>query len=341
MSAPVRSPSVVRVIFVSLRRAIAIAVALIVVATVGYRLLEDYDWLDAFYMTIITLATVGYGEVEPLSDGGRLFTIGVILAGFTVFVYVTAQLTSLMLSGEITGVVRARRREKMRDRLEGHVIVVGYGRVGRATVHALRDAGLACAVVEEDASRQDEIAQTGAVLVEGDGRDIETLQAAGIDRAIALATALDDPDNLVVIVTARTLRPDLRIVSRVNDAHWCERLQRGGASQLVPVYESAGANIAATALTPDVIAVQDLLGLGMRTEELLVPRGSNLAGRALADLMAGDDDLVLIGIRREQMLTRWHEVEGALREGDVVVAMGPPRSLQVLADRMKAGTERA
>lgn len=311
------------------------------VSTIGFRLLEDYTWLDSLYMTVITLATVGYGEVEPLSEGGRLFTIAVIIAGFTVFVYVTSQLTSLMLSGEVTTAIRARRRDIMRDNLDNHVIVVGCGRVGRATVEAIRKAGLACAVIDENTTREDDIARLGAVYVEGDGRDIDTLRAAGIERAIALTTVLDDPDNLVVTVTARTMRPDLRIVSRVNDAHWVERLTRAGASHLVTVYESAGANIAATALTPDVLAVQDLVGLGMRTEEILVPEGSPLAGCALSDLMTGDDNLVLIGVRREKTLTRWHEVEGTLQVGDVVVAMGPRPSLERLAIRMKRGAERA
>lgn len=328
------SSSVVRIVIVRLRWAIAAAVALVAVATLGYVALEDYGWMDALYMTIITLATVGYGEVHPLDHLGRWFTIAVIVAGFAVFVNTTAQLTSLLLSGEISGAIRARRRDKMRNRLEGHVIVVGYGRVGRATVASVREAGLQCAVVEEDLSRADDITRTGAVFVEGDGRDNETLEAAGIDRAIALSTALDDPDNLVVTLTARTLRPDLRIVSRVNDMHWCERLRRAGASQLVPVYESAGASIAATALSPEVLAVQELTGLGMRTEEILVPTGSPLAGRDLASLMANDDQLVLIGVRRDSGLTRWHEFEGALAEGDVLVAMGPTSSLATLAAAM-------
>jgi voltage-gated potassium channel len=336
-----RPPSALRVIVKKLRWAVLIAAALIVFSTTGYWLLEDYGWLEAFYMTIITLATVGYGEVQPLSAAGRLFTIAVIVAGFGVFVYVTSQLTTLMLSGEITSVIRVRRRVKMRERLEGHVIVVGYGRVGRSTVRAIREAGLPCAVVERSTTLEDEITEIGAVLIEGDGRDIDTLQAAGIDRSIALATVLDDPDNLVVIVTARTLSPDLRIVSRVNDDHWCERLVHAGASQLVPVYESAGTNIATTALSANVIAVQDLVGMGMRTEEILVPKGSSIAGSALMDLMAGDDDLVLVGIRRENNLTRWHEVEGPLSEGDIVLAMGPRPSLDRLASRMKAGTRQA
>jgi voltage-gated potassium channel len=275
--------------------------------------------------------------VQPLTAAGRWWTIVTIIAGFAVFVNATAQLTALLLSGEIRHVLEERRRGKMRDRLERHVIVVGYGRVGRATANSIREAGLACAVVEEDTSRADDIIRAGAVFVQGDGRDIETLQAAGIDHAVALSTALDDPDNLVVIVTARTLRPDLRIVSRVNDIHWSERLRRAGASQLVPVYESAGASIAATAMSPEVLAVQELTGLGMRTEEILVPAGSPLAGRDLASVMERDPELVLIGVRRDDSLTRWHEVQGTLREGDVVVAMGSSASLAELAASMAIG----
>lgn len=331
------SPSVVRLVVTRLRWALLSAACLIAIAAAGYVVVADYSWMDALYMTVITLATVGYGEVQPLTAAGRWWTIVTIVAGFAVFVNATAQLTALLLSGEISDALEERRRSKMRDRLERHVIVVGYGRVGRATANSIREAGLACAVVEEDTSRADDIIRAGAVFVQGDGRDIETLQTAGIDHAIALSTALDDPDNLVVIVTARTLRPDLRIVTRVNDIHWSERLRRAGASQLVPVYESAGASIAATALSPEVLAVQELTGLGMRTEEILVPAGSPLAGCDLASVMERDPDLVLIGVRRDDSLTRWHEVQGTLREGDVVVAMGSSTSLAELAASMAAG----
>lgn len=308
-----REPSVVRLVVTRLRWALVSAAALVTIAACGYMVIDDYGFEDALYMTVITLATVGYGEVQPLSSAGRWWTITVIIAGFAVFVNSTAQLTALLVSGEIRQALVERRRGKMRNRLERHVIVVGYGRVGRATVNSIREAGLACAVVEEDTTRADDITRAGAVFVKGDGRDIESLTAAGIDHAVALSTALDDPDNLVVIVTARTLRPDLRIVSRVNDIHWSERLLRAGASQLVPVYESAGASIAATAMSPDVLAVQELTGLGMRTEEILVPAGSPLAGCDLASVMSRDPDLVLIGVRRDDGLTRWHEIEGTLR----------------------------
>jgi voltage-gated potassium channel len=331
------SPSIVRLVVTRLRWALLSAAGLIAIAAAGYVVVADYSWMDALYMTVITLATVGYGEVQPLTAAGRWWTIITIIAGFAVFVNATAQLTALLLSGEIRHVLEERRRGKMRDRLERHVIVVGYGRVGRATANSIREAGLACAVVEEDTSRADDIMRAGAVFVQGDGRDIETLQAAGIDHAVALSTALDDPDNLVVIVTARTLRPDLRIVSRVNDIHWSERLRRAGASQLVPVYESAGASIAATAMSPEVLAVQELTGLGMRTEEILVPAGSPLAGCDLASVMERDPELVLIGVRRDDSLTRWHEVQGTLREGDVVVAMGSSVSLAELAASMAIG----
>lgn len=324
----------VRLIAGRLRWVIVSAAVLVAVASTGYVIIADYGWADAVYMTIITLATVGYGEVQPLTHAGRWWTVTVIVAGFAVFVNATAQLTTLLLSGEIRAVLAVRRRNRMRSQLKGHVVVVGFGRVGRAAVASVREAGLPCAVIEADPTRAEDVARMGAVYVQGDGRDNESLEAANIGAAVALTTALDDPDNLVVTLTARTLRPDLRIVTRVNDMHWCERLRRAGASHLVPVYESAGASIAATALSADVIAVQELTGLGMRTEEILLPAGSPLAGREPVSLMAEDPDLVLIGVRRDSELTRWHEVGGVLQEGDVVVAMGPASSLAALAASM-------
>jgi voltage-gated potassium channel len=259
-----------------------------------------------------------------------MWAILVIVAGYAVFVSMTARFTSLLLSGAFQEAVQQRRRRHMCEDLHDHLIVVGYGRVGRATARSTLASGRPCAVVDHRPELAEEVEALGAVWVEGDGRDLETLERAGVARASALVTALDDPDNLVVVVTARTLRPELRVVSRVNDTHWCERLQRAGAASLVPVFDSAGASLAATAASPSVVGVQELPAIGVRTEEIVVPEGSPLIGTAPADAMGLHPDLVIVGVRRDDELSRWHEIDAVIESGDVLVALGPPAAIAAL-----------
>lgn len=318
-----------------LRGPILAALVLLAISSTGYVVIAGYDWFDGIYMTVITFGTIGYGEVHPLATAGRAWTIVMIGAGFAEFVYASATLTSLLVSGDIAQGIRARRSAHMCEQLHDHVIVVGFGRVGRAVIESVTRAGRSCAVVDQTRAREGEAAAMGAVLVAGDGRDVEVLQAAHIERAVALVTVLDDPSNLVVVVTARSLRPDLRIVARSNDQAWNARLLRAGAAQVVPVYESVGASLAASAVTDTEVGVQDLPGLGVRTEEIVVPPDSPAIGCSLAELMVLDSDVLLLGVRRETgALTRWHELDGPIAAGDVLVALGPAASLTGLAARL-------
>lgn len=324
-----------RLVLQRLRGPILSGLVLVVVSTAGYVVFASYSWFDGLYMTAITLGTIGYGEVQPLDHAGRLWTMSVILAGFAELVYSSATLTSLFVSGDIAALVRSRKVERMKSTLHGHVVVVGFGRVGRAVTESVRRSGRGCAVIDLRAERRADAAELGAVFVEGDGREVEVLTAARIEEADALVSVLDDPSNLVVVVTARSLRPDLRIVARSNDQAWNSRLLRAGAAQVVPVYESVGASLAASAVTESVVAVQDLPGVGMRTEELVVPVGSPAIGNTLAELMAAEPEVLLLGVRQEAGgLTRWHELRGPLAAGDVLVALGPPGSLTSLAVRL-------
>ena len=309
-----------------LRGPIVTAVVLVAISTAGYVIVAHYPWFDALYMTVITFGTIGYGEVQPLDHGGRLWTILMIVAGFAELVYSSATLTSLFLSGDIAELVRSRKVARMKDELHDHVIVVGYGRVGRAVTEAVRRTGRQCAVIDVRIERRSDAAELGAV---------EVLTDARIEAAAALVSVLDDPSNLVVVVTARSLQPELRIVARSNDQAWNARLLRAGAAQVVPVYESVGASLAASAVTDSVVAVQDLPAVGVRTEELVVPAASPAVGATLAELMATDPEVLLLGVRRDAGgLTRWHELDGPVAAGDVLVALGPPAALASLAERL-------
>ena len=303
-----------------MRAPFAAAAFVVVVSTVGYVQVAGLGWFDAVYMTFITVGTVGFEEMGPLTTAGRVWTMWVIVMGYATLVGLTARFTSLLVSGEITAIHSQRRRQSMQSALNDHMIVVGFGRVGRATAEACIADGFPCAVVENDPALFPEIESIGAVPVLGDARDTDALEAAGLDRAKSVVSTLSDVDNLVVVTTARTARPDVRIVARVADTDWCARISRAGADDLVPIYRTAGEHLALSATTAGVMGVMPTRS-GLTTEELLVEASSPFVGRTPAQIMEMNPDVVVLGVRGGNNLRRWHEVEGAIAEGDILLVL--------------------
>lgn len=262
-----------------LRWALLIILVLATIAVVGYVVLESYGWIDAAYMTVITLGTVGYGETRPLDTTGRVFTMVIIIIGFTTFVYGVSVLTNLFVSGDVLTQMHHRRSKGMRDELENHVIVVGFGRVGQAVVRGLHEMGQQCVVLERNEEMAQLIRSEGGVEMIGDATDPVDLQRAGIGRALALISAADqDSENLVVVLTARSTRKDLRIVARVNHADWSERLEHAGADVVQSPYPTCGVSLAAAAVSETVLDLHELPIVGLATEEIQVAAGSALMG---------------------------------------------------------------
>ncbi|MGB8859701.1 MAG: NAD-binding protein [Ilumatobacteraceae bacterium] len=331
-------PAVMRLVARRLRGPGILAIVAVVAASSGYVAIERWGWFDAAYMSIITLGQVGYGEVHPLGHGGRVWTMAVIVAGFAIYVYSAATLTALFLSGEVRAAMREKRRIKVREQLRDHVVVVGFGRVGRAAAGASIRSGRRCEVIDTDASVEHDVEAVGAVFLLGDARDAIVMRAAGVDRAAALITSLDDPSNAVVALTARAIAPSLRIVARVTDGAWRNRLLRAGVSEVVPVYESVGTSLAATALDAEVHAVLTIAGTDMRVEEVEVGAGSLAEGCDLRSLMQQAQDVHILGLRRDLQLRRWHEADEALRAGDMLVVMGSAVTLGELNALVRHGS---
>jgi voltage-gated potassium channel len=314
------------------------AIVAVAIASTGYVIIEGWAAFDAIYMSVITLGQVGYGEVRPLSTAGRAWTIAVIVSGFAVFVYSAAALTALILSGDVAAAVREKRRAKVREQLRDHVVVAGFGRVGRAAVAATIRSGRTCEVVDTDPAVEREVEAAGAVFLCGDARDAIVMRTAGVDRAAALITSLDDPSNAVVALTARALAPSLRIVARVTDGAWRNRLLRAGASEVVPVYESVGTSLTATALNAEVHSVLAIAGTDMRVEEVEVGAGSLAEGCDLRSVMRQAADVHILGLRRGRELQRWHEADEALQAGDTLVVMGSAVTLGELNALVRHGS---
>jgi voltage-gated potassium channel len=315
-----------------LRGPIVAVVCVVAVATVCYVAIEGFGWIDALYMTVITLATVGYGEVRPLDTSGRFVTIAVIVAGFAVFVYAATVLANFFTSGEASSRIYERRVRRMQTELHDHVIVVGFGRVGQAVVAALRAMGRPCAVVDIDSELGAAIAAADAIHVAGDATDEEVLQRAGIMRAAGLVACADqDSLNLVIVLTARAEHPDLRIVSRVNQSTWLSRMQNAGADVAQSPYVSYGASLAASALSPVSVDLHDLPLLGLGTEEIAIEQSSPLVGAEIAELVETFRGVHILGLRRDQLIHKWHEIGGPLQPHDVLLALGEPAHLAALA----------
>jgi voltage-gated potassium channel len=313
-----------------------------VLATVGYVVVEGYGWIDAIYMTVITLGTVGYGETHPLDTVGRLMTMGIIVLGFTTFVYAVSVLTNLFVSGDVLVQMHHRKAKHMSEGLEHHVIVVGFGRVGQAVVRGLNEMGRACVVMDRNPDAEATIKAAGGVQVIGDATSEDDLRRAGIDRADALIAAADqDSENLVVVLTARSTRSDLRIVSRVNQAAWKERIHHAGANVAQSPYPSYGLSLAAAAVSSAVLDLHDLPLLGLSTEEIKVPEDSALIGSTIPEILGTHPFAYVVGLRRDDQLHPWHAIDGTMRSGDILLALGMPEHLGALARAALSGATEA
>jgi voltage-gated potassium channel len=262
----------------------------------------------------------------------------VIFSGFAVFVYAAAALTALFVSGDVAQALRERRRSKVREQLHDHVVIVGFGRVGRASADSAMRAGRKVVVIDTAERLDDAATAAGAVFLKGDARDVTVLHSAGAPRAAALIATLDDPSNAVVALTARSIAPSLRIVARVSDSDWSERMMRAGASHVVPVYESVGAGMAATALDAEVLGVLAIPGTDMRVEEVEVGNGSQAEGCNLPALMDAAPGVHILGIRQGDSVQRWHEADGPLRAGDMLVVLGNGAGLATLTAKVRHGS---
>ncbi len=321
-------------LLVRLRVMVAVLVTILLLSTVGYIVIEKFSFLDALFMSIITLSTVGYEEVHPLNTGGRILTIVVIVAGFATLVYAAASLTNLFTSGEAAAYLRRYRGMRMREELSDHVIVVGFGRVGQAACLGATEFGRSCVVIERNAEREEAIVAAGCVPLIGDATSEEDLVTAGIHRARALISAAeDDAVNLVVTLTARAVRADLRIVSRVNERAWQDRIERAGADVAHSPYRSYGLSLAAQAITPGVLELHAVPILGLSTEQVEVSATSELVGQSLEELSGRGREILILGLRRDYHYFSWFEVDGPVRPGDVLVAFGTTERLQELAAR--------
>jgi voltage-gated potassium channel len=323
-----------------LRYGLAALLGVIVAGTVGYILL-GFPFLDALYQTVTTVATVGFREVQPLTAGGQIFTIFLILVGVGTALYTFTQFLEAVVEGHVLEALGRRRMDRQIARMESHIIVCGFGRVGRNLAHYVCGAGENVVVVEKDPVRA-EAAQGSVHVVRGDATSDEILKEAGIERARVLVTALNtDADNLFVTLTARGLRNDLFIVARARAESSETKLAQAGADRVVNPQGIGGTRMAAFVLQPHVAEFLDVVmhdgSLEFRLEEVALPQGSPLAGKSLRDAHIRDSTGALILALRESdgEFTMNPRPETVLCAGQILISIGTEAQLKALAEAAK------
>ena len=313
-------------------------VSVIAVGTLGYMLIEGWHVIEALYMTVITLSTVGFSEVRPLSSAGRIFTSALIVAGVGAVTYLFAAISQYIVSGELTGSLRKARMQQRIDALSGHYIIVGYGRVGQQVVEDLLEAGSRCVVLETHPEVLRQLPD-GLPHVAGDGTEDGVLERAGIARASGLvASTGDDATNLFVTLTARTLNAGLTIVARANQPTSEAKLRRAGASHVISPYRISGRRIARQLLTPTVTDFLDVVmhsgKLELLLEECTVRPEGRLAGRTVAEAEVRKHtgaNVLAIRRRGEGGIVTNLPADLRFEPDDVLIALGTTEQLHQLA----------
>ena len=273
-----------------LRAGLAVLAAAVVIGTIGYMVIEGMSLVDAFYMTAITVSTVGFGEVDgELTSGGKIFTVGVIIFGMGGALYTAAVGIERGVDRLLGGERKRRRMESQIEDLSGHIVLCGFGRVGSTTWEELTSRGVRVVVIESAPPAAAEAREAGALVVEGDATHDGTLTEAKIDAASALISAVrDDSDNLVITLTAKARRPEMLVVARVVEAENERKLYLAGADRVVAPQQVGGERLAALALHPDLAEFIDLVVRGrtleFRVAEYHVPEDAPIVGSTLREL---------------------------------------------------------
>ncbi len=324
----------------SLRRiAVALTALLLVtvVGTAGYLVL-GFPLLDALYQTVTTVSTVGFREIRPLSTAGVLFTVLLIVVGVGTVLYNLGVVLEALTEGHLRRSLERRRMDKAIDRLRGHVIICGHGRVGVAVLEELRNVGTDVVVVDSDPARLRDLPPAVPFLV-GDVTDDEVLRRAGIAHARGLIAALEtDADTVYVTLSARAMRADLVIVARARTQEARDKMLLAGATHAVNPQGIGGRRMAAFALQPDVAEFLDVVmhdeTLDFRIQQVRVEPGSFLDGRTLAEAnLREHTGTLLLALRRapDRPLEPNPPVSTRIPASAVLIALGTAEELQALA----------
>ena len=305
--------------------------------TLGYVLIEGWPVWDAFYMTVITVTTVGYGEVHPMSQAGRAFTVVILFAGVGAFFYAFTMFMSLLAEGGLVERLDRRRLARMLDNLRDHFIVCGYGRMGEIIAAEFARQQVPFVVIERNPERLHLAMERGYLSVEADASSEEVLKRVGIARARGLIAAVNtNAENVYAVLSARLLNPNLFIVSRAESDDSRVKLTRAGADRVISPYHLGGLQLAQTALRPAVVDFMHLAtsseNMELGLEQVHIANGSALANRTLIDAgLRQRFGVVVVGIRRADGTMDFNpEPDTTMRPGDDLIVLGRLENLKDL-----------
>lgn len=310
-------------------RGVLMLTLVLVSGTIGYMIIEEWPFLDALYMTAITITTVGYGEIRQVSGPGRIFTILLIFVGIGVLAYALGMVAQAMVEFHIRAILGRKKLGLKIRLLKGHYIMCGHGRIGKIIAKELKSNKIPVIAIDQDPNSKEPLESQNIPYIIGDATSEDILIEAGIERAKGLVAVVEsDADNLFITMTARGLKPDLYILSRADDEQTQKKLLRGGADKVVLPYLIGGHKMAQAIVKPAVTDFLELtvydkdIELGL--EELLVGEKSRLNGVTLADSgIRQEMNIIILAIRRKDGEMSFNpSSETRIESGDTLIALG-------------------
>lgn len=323
---------------------------LLVFGTLGFHWVEGWPLFDGFYMTLMTLTTVGYGEVHPLSTSGRILAAALMMGGvLTVFISIGV-LVDVIVKLELADRFGRKRRQQMIEKLNDHYIVCGAGRVGRSVIRELRRSGVPVLLIDSDAGRAQWGIQDGIPTLVADATKDETLQRARVAHAKGLVAAISsDAENVYVALSARVLNPKLIISARATDEQAEEKLKRAGATTVFTPYTFIGHRLAQSMLRPHVLSFLDVASafsgggdLEIETEQLHISKESPLCNRTLEEARVRQTyGLIVLALKKADGGMLFNpEGNTRVEAGDVLIAMGRRSELERIGQELSSRTAR-
>ena len=318
--------------------AVLALLAVLVVGAIGFHRLLHEDWISSFYRAVVTVSLTGL-DTQPRTHAAQIFTIGLLIAGVAIFAYVAGAIVEMIAHGVLGGAWAERRRRRIIERTRDPFIICGYGRVGRRIAQELRDAGVPFVVLDFNPEVLEIARREGLPWINGRGTEDEDLAEAGLMRARGILAASDsDSDNLYIVLSARSQRPDLTIVARASDAEAEKKLRLAGADRVVQPSSTAGVEMATLAIKPQVAAFLDIVsthgGPDLRFEEIEVRPTCPEAGKSIRDLrVRHQTGALIVALRKSDgRFNTTPDPEVTLEVGDVMIAVGTAPELQRLEE---------
>ena len=318
---------------------IAIAIlAIVAIGTAGYMIIEGWSFSDAIYMAVITLSTVGFQEVHRLSTAGHYFTIALILGGTGTMLYAVTAIVQYLLEGNLANILGRRRMKVEISKLKGHTILCGYGKVGKEVARVFKNEKTPFVVIESDEISCAKANGDGFLCLNMNAANDEALKEAGIMNAKALVAALgSDADNLYVTLSAKSLKPDIFVVARIDNEESEAKLKRAGADRTMSPYGIGGRRLAMMTIKPLVVdfvdTTMDRQGQEFTLEDVNVVKGSSMDGISVGDSMKRVNGGHILAIKKKsgQLITN-PPAETIIEAGDELVLMGTRDQLKGIED---------